>query len=448
MKFFTIRRLTGMLAIALCCSGTSTELSGQDIVICNFDSGSLSEWGSAHGPVEVSRIEVPSDVRHEGVSGRMIEVVSRGPCALISNNGLEQTPYTDGSAIRFRACVPDLEADGTFVFEFRAWHEEMPTRAHMLSKIEVAERGWKTYELPLPWFRPQSDNWMQWEEAGQYGFMFRGSGRILIDNVELVDATREFPSERSPEDLRAVAFGEGGSILRGDHFSIISDAEQLEPDVLMGQLVILFEMIKEDFPDVESPAPTICLIVFETEQGYREFWPRLGEMYKATVPVPQSSGYTLFDIPASFYLEQYESVRPVYLHEVTHALLTRTFGLAGNGNWVQEGLASHYQTRWSEQDLFELIRPLVEQDSLGSLEEICAIEQLPLNRYGEAAMLVRWLLQDEKRRPQFIELISDQSPARSLEIADVCRGYFEVSVAELESEWKAWLILELEKREK
>lgn len=96
---------------------------------------------------------------------------------------------------------------------------------------------------------------------------------------------------------------------------------------------------------LDGPTPP-ALLIFATPEKYQEFWMEMGRTWNATITPPKSGGYTIQDIATSTYSARLGPYRPVYLHELTHALLAHDVRLmTGNDrHWpLHEGLAAYVQ---------------------------------------------------------------------------------------------------------
>jgi hypothetical protein len=191
-------------------------------------------------------------------------------------------------------------------------------------------------------------------------------------------------------------------------------------------------------PFLQEYARPATLLVFRTEAQYAAFTPRLGLRYQATAPRPQSGGYTILGNATSYWDELQVTLRPVYTHEFVHSVLTRGAALGNSGEWLQEGLAVHYQLKYHPQANFREIvaRGIANADQHLPLEELTNGRPIQANRYWQAATLAHMLMADGKYREQFPRLMTEFAAAGSTELAPQREKILKVIWEELTADWK------------
>ena len=309
-------------------------------VLEDFDQpGGLGERWTASEGMFLERTAVPGDVRHEGVTGRMLKVKAVAGGYFASKPDFPAPRFEASSAVKFRMKALGASEEEPLVFEFQAYAKER--KAWRWRKVTIDSTGWQTVELPTRYFRHSGSAYLPWKETRRFAFRFRNAGRIELDGIELVDAPVDtHPSTISLEELARLAFGPKGRIHRSGSFAILTDEPRLKPAETFAELDRMLNMFLADFPGAKLPAQPIPLLIFSNESRYRSFWGDLSAKFNSQGPVPPSGGYAMLGIAGSFYDPAQGSVRPVYVHEACHALIARSLGIASQGGWLQEGLAN------------------------------------------------------------------------------------------------------------
>ena len=206
------------------------------------------------------------------------------------------------------------------------------------------------------------------------------------------------PRSRS-RNFPAWPLGAKGRIHRSGSFAILTDESRLKPAETFAELDRMLKMFLADFPGAKLPAQPIPLLIFSKESRYRAFWGELAKKFNSQGPVPQSGGYAMLGIAGSFYDPGQGSVRPVYLHEACHALIARTFGLASQGGWLQEGLANYYQLRWGKKDTGVFAQNLLANRRLVPLGKLLDGSPVGMKNYAQVALFIEWILATRKGTP-------------------------------------------------
>jgi hypothetical protein len=179
-------------------------------------------------------------------------------------------------------------------------------------------------------------------------------------------------------------------------------------------------------------------IVFETADEYRQFIPRMARRFNLRIDPPDSDGYTLEGISVSSWSEKFGSLRPVFVHEFLHGYLSRTARLPLRGDWLHEGLATHFQLRLHPQDdLSQVIAAgLSSAERALPLNQLCDGRRIPTNRYWQAATLCQLLLSEPKYRRQLSKLFERLTTTNSTDLGPHLKPIWETDWDQLTADWR------------
>ncbi len=405
----------------------------------NFEQlGKLGDRWTAHSGVRLERVSVPPGVKHEGVERRMLQVVASVGGVFASTPDFPRCRFHAATAVKFRVEAPGATASNPLVFEFQVYATER--RAWRWMKVTIDAPGWRTVELPTKYFRHSPAAYLPWEETRRFAFRFRNAGRLNLDTIELVDASfTTRPGELSLEELGELAFGAKAKIHRGKTFAVITDEPRLKPDETMAAVDEMLAMVLADFPTLKAPKTPSPLLIFSAEVDYRAFWGKLASKFSSDDPTPESDGYSMEGIAGSFYDPRLGSVRPVYVHEACHALITRLFGISNEGEWLHEGLANYYQLRWAKQDLRGIAKTLVAQRRLISLEGLLSGRPIGMENYAQAALFIEWIMANATRKERFLPAIRYMAKQGSTAFDPAAKIHFGASVQRIATSWFRWI---------
>ena len=406
-------------------------------VLEDFDQpGGLGDRWTASQGMFLERVVVSGEVRHEGVAGRMLKVKAVAGGYFASKSDFPDPRFVASSGVKFRINASGVSKQQPLVFEFQSFAKER--KAWRWTKVSIDSAGWQTVELPTRYFRHSGSAYLPWKETRRFAFRFRNAGRIELDGIELLDAPVDtHPSTISLEELDRLAFGSKGKVHRSGSFAILTDEPRLKPKETFAELDRMLNMFLADFPGAKLPAQPIPLLIFSKESRYRAFWGELAKKFNSQGPVPQSGGYAMLGIAGSFYDPGQGSVRPVYLHEACHALIARTFGLASQGGWLQEGLANYYQIQWGKKDTGVFAQNLLANRRLVPLGKLLDGSPVGMKNYAQVALFIEWIL--ATRKECLLPVIRGLAKQGSSALAPLAQVHFGKSLASLEREWIDWL---------
>jgi hypothetical protein len=197
------------------------------------------------------------------------------------------------------------------------------------------------------------------------------------------------------------------------------------------------ELFSSDFPEDGKGNFFVPLLIFKSKKSYQEFWAVLSGKFNSIGPVPNSDGYAMLGIAGSYFDSEYGLVRPVYIHEVCHALIARRFGIASQGGWLQEGLANYYQLKWGEKDTSVYAKNLLTNRRLVPLANLLDGSPVGMRNYAQVVLFYEWILATRKDRIE--DVIRGVVKQGSSNLEPLAQAYLGQSIVGLEKEWIQWL---------
>ena len=166
-------------------------------VLEDFDQpGGLGERWIASEGMFLERVAVSGNVRHEGVTGRMLKVKAVAGGYFASKSDFPDPRFVSSSGVKFRINAYGVSKQQPLVFEFQSFAKER--KAWRWRKVSIDSTGWQTVELPTRYFRHSGSAYLAWKDTHRFAFRFRNAGRIELDGIELVDP----PSTLNPPQFR------------------------------------------------------------------------------------------------------------------------------------------------------------------------------------------------------------------------------------------------------
>ncbi|MFP6900381.1 MAG: hypothetical protein VCA36_05530 [Opitutales bacterium] len=405
----------------------------------NFEQlGELGERWTASQGMQLERVNVPPDVRHEGVERTMLKVNAVAGGYFASQPNFPRCRFHAATSVKFRVEAPGASVANPLIFEFQVYSTERT--AWRWSKVTLDAPGWRTVELPTRYFRHSPAAYLPFEETRRFAFRFRNAGRMNMDTIELVDASfTTRPGELSLKEIGQIAFGEKATIHRGKTFAVITDEPRLKPDETLAALDQMLAMVLSDFPSLKAPKSVPPLLVFSDEARYRAFWKQLADKFNSQGPTPSTDGFSMLGIAGSYYDPRLGSARPVYLHEASHALMARLFGIASEGDWLHEGLANYYQLHFTKQNPAGIAKTLVAQGRLIPLDQLLNGRPLDIKHYAQAALFIEWIMANGTRKERLLPAIRHMAKQGSTAFAPAAKVHFGASIQRLQTSWLRWM---------
>jgi hypothetical protein len=414
------------------------EGGGGPLYVEDFDrAGGLAGHWEGIGAIRASRVPV-TGATIPGVAGKMVRVEAR-PRSSLRTAPLAGRPALDRcERIVFRVDAASATPARPVVLEVQFL--AAGRRAWWWRKVELDRPGWREVDLPLSDFRT-GGGVPSWEEVDRLGFSFRTGATLELDGIELRRGRAPGAAYLSTAELGREAFGGGrpARVLRRGPFVVSTDEPGLDEARLLDALAAMYGRTRADLPGVPPPSRPVPLLIFAADRDYRAFWPRFARRFEAELAAPRSGGFTALGVASAPSAADPTTVRPVFVHEASHALMGQMLGLDNRGEWLFEGLATRYQLAFSGQDIGPIVRAgLAEVRSRTPFEDLLDGEPIPEARYWQASLVIDWLLADPGRRERFFAALGAMRRRGSTDLRPLVRGHFGVTLAELEASWLAW----------
>ena len=384
-----------------------------------------------------------ADLAGEGLGGKLLRVAGESGTIVAIRSGAPRPDYRGSRAIRFWLRAPDATADAPLTVEVQLHSRDR--RARFWHKVTLDEPAWRREEIPLRYFRHSGGFYLDWDEIERFGWYFRDAGTLELDGIEFPPAETPGETALRPVDLNRIAFAGNGGTHTSAHFTVVTDAE-FEVAELLAELERLHGLVAADFPGVAARRERVPLLVFAREADYRAFWPAFAGKFRAEIAPPTSDGFAALGVAATWHDPAQGAVRPVMLHEATHGLLAREFGLANRSEWLHEGLASRYQLHWTRQDATALMKPRFLRGQATPLSRLCDGGPITLRDYSQAVLVVEWMLGDPARRRAFDAALAEMRKRGSTKMQALAPDCFGQDLAALERAWSDWLRARIEGR--
>ena len=320
----------------------------QPTVILDFETGEPADGWSIRN-LALAEITVPAGKTASG--GRALKLISKGE-RKGSYRGLIQrdisvNDWRAASALSFHARV---EANGPIAMRIIGIRKPGP--AGLLRRFTLEPGEWREVILPLKDFRENIfDQVCGFDRIDRLLIRWdRGAGAVSIDDIRLVPGHRgDLSCTPTTADRIAVGFGPDAAkakTFESKHFVVLTDvgsASKRTVKPLLDRLEQGLEVLRQRYRLDGSFGDKVPLYLFASDAGYRAAVTRIGKHYGAGITPPKAVGYSFFGVGLSVFAPASGWKRPVFLHEAMHGAIHRLLGVASNGNWIQEGLASAVQ---------------------------------------------------------------------------------------------------------
>lgn len=386
-----------------------------EIPLEDFDRTPLGKRWSANGPVKAERTAVTEPAA--GAAGQALHLTAEGRSAVISKPGtlaLKELPKAEQLVFRARGGKEATVFDMVF--------PEEDGKACFWRKVELPAGGaWQEIRLPLAWFRWESGRVPDWSRVTSLGFRLRSPTELWIDGLALCDDDPARGADVTLAELEALAFESLPAPARhkdAGAFWLLTNAPALELDKLAEHLFKVLAQLRADLGLPEKGGRPVVLIVFAEDAQYRDSVGRYAKQLNAAAEAPKSDGFHLQGVALSCWKEAQGTLRPVFLHEFVHGTLSELAGVdSARMCWLQEGMANRYQLEFHPQASLAgiIAEGLAKPDCRTELKVLCNGENIPMNRYWQAATVVDLLLTDPALRtkvPALMEAIRREGSTR------------------------------------
>ncbi|MFH0887800.1 MAG: hypothetical protein V1871_01155 [Planctomycetota bacterium] len=305
---------------------------------------------------------------------------------------------------------------------------------------------WTSLDFPLYLWRWDNNYAGDWAEVTTFVLNIeKGESELYIDDIKLTRATHNMSW------LASFAFPAGKNrILLEDGFLLATDAfEELSDDdlkTLLEKVRPIRAWIHSIFKKASRPFggdSPVSLLIFRNTDDFQEFYKKLGLAWGVNINPPKAGGYTVQDIAASTYNEKLGINRPVYFHELVHALVARELRiLPGNPryNWLQEGIANYlqvclYPESLRQESFINNFSKPISRDGKSFFKplEHLLTKPISMDNYAQLASFVLFLVE---RHPDYLDHIG-LNLADGKEISQVLSD-LGTSFDKLEEEYIFW----------
>lgn len=325
------------------------------------------------------------------------------------------------------------------VFEL-AFHDPA-SEGRFWKVVELTDDQWHDVDVELAMLRYDRGRIPSWDDVNAWGFTFRTAADLQVRSFELWQDGDVASPNLDVDRLRA-AFPDGGAV-RQKHrgsFVVITDHEALDLDAVLEALVQMQRHTRQLFPNLPAPSRPVPLLVFSSESDYREFWDTYGSSVGSPArPLAEDHGYTWQGIATAWYSDAYGPVRPLYVHEASHALLERSLNVDAQRSWLFEGLGNLEQLDVSRQNIASVYRyGLARSDVKMPLEELLDGTPIPTSRYWQATLFVEWMLDDPERMAALAAASEDMRRSGSVDLRPHLERHFGMDLARFSASFWAW----------
>ena len=430
-----------LLVAVLCWSGGARA---EDQLLFDFDRRSLSDDWSAMGRITVAREPVPSASADAGIvpSGRGASADTAGGGGLFAKSGKVPRDWRQFESVSFWVYRAPDEARRrpTSTIEIQIY--ESDGKARFWRRVDLAHTGWKRFSEPLRWFRYGDQRLPRWDRVDRFGVWFRDAADVTVDAIAASRGDEKVASEIKTADLVSTAFPDADPrqvrVLENDLLRIVTNAADLDLQALADHLKWAADLVRRDLPLIENPASPATLIVFATQQGFQKFPGRLAKRMNSSGPVPTSGGFTTHGIGTSYWDAKFGTLRPVYVHEFVHSLVTHGALLDNHGEWFQEGLASYYQIQaHAQKNLSQMVIHGIENEGARlPLPKLLNGRPISTRLYWQALTVIELLITNKAYRPHWPALIAAFQETGSTDIRPHLGPVLKTNWKEFEEAWE------------
>lgn len=267
-------------------------------------------------------------------------------------------------------------------------------------KIELEPNTyWQEIQVPL--YRFARKNGPYWKNIQALVFYAHHEGEFQLAKLQLLPASAGHCGLIEPSEMLVArtTFGtpDAAKTFHSKHFRLITDAP-LEGEKILQHFEELLTSFQKTFSLSEAPELPLTFVIFQEKENYLQFCSKtVQDVYGLKLSPTLSDGRTFFDYCASSYSEHLKENRPVYIHEMTHQLISKYLGFDVDQYWIQEGIASLFQRDFFKEptSLNTAIQKMVSQKAWKPLQKLDARYLPPTSEYLQMLTLVEFLLKGE-----------------------------------------------------
>ncbi|MBI5723301.1 MAG: hypothetical protein HZA50_05035 [Planctomycetes bacterium] len=306
---------------------------------------------------------------------------------------------------------------------------------------------WTRLFWPLTAWRWGSDRAGDWTQVKSITLVVESEAQdIQLDELAFTGS----PASGAQADwLLKVAFGKKKHLTAGEQpLLVASSSSHKQPD--MDKIAANFKLVEtwmgRVLGDAVRPVGGDCpaaLLIFADAKDWQGFFTRLAADWETSAVSPTGTGFTIQTYATSTYSDKFGWDRPVYLHEMCHALAARQLrllnGVAGHW-WLQEGLANYlqlclYPSSLNRDEFAANFTKPVDQTGKGFFKplKMLVTKDAGTQEYAQLASLIGYMLEN---KPQLlIDLV--KATADGKKIAEAFDKN-NVSLDDVEKAWFDW----------
>lgn len=347
----------------------------------------------------------------------------------------------------FKSLKVRIKADrpirvGDFVVQFINTEDD-----YLSSQLPGLDTKWQTVELHLAYFNPRKSPDPERIKSLKLLSWIQEPATIRIKNLELIKGRKGIKSwEPTEKDQLTRIFGSDRVkkvlTIETDHFKVLTDTRAVKGKFIQCledhhdfiQKNLLFPPLKEK----------VTIYIFRSRDDYKRFCVRSGAYTKDEAE--RTAGHCNSRYFATYYKEPNS---PIIVHELTHAMVYKTFGSYG-GSWLHEGFAEYAEMAFKKRDIAKEFAVNLKNGQFTSLHDFLTIRSLAFSGnikdsqsvsklYTQAAAFFAFM-----RKGPFAESFEELATALtsrrlgSLGEIQCIESVYGMSLDEIEAKWIEW----------
>lgn len=395
----------------------------------------LSDRWVTVGNARAAKVAVPEDGVPDGVSYRALKVDGGAGAVFAARANFPRPSWWKGDRFRFRASAPGATPARPLVLAVEFYARER--KAYFRREVKLTGADWRLVEIPLRFVSPGLGK-LKWEECHRFAFRFRTPGSVQIDAIELVETDRRRPTEVTAEEIGKLAFGGSARSETNARFAVFSDQPGHDLKAALAEVEKAYVTFSKDFPALAPPPRPVPVLLFGKPADYLAFWTNLAEQYGKTAAAPRPEAHCLLGAAGASVGPDGKPPEKLST-ELARLLLASGYGLSdAGGDWLSEGLASHYEYAAKGENLHELTKRALVAGKFLPLSRLLDGKTFPRGYAPQAALFVKYLLEHPSRRDAFDRAIRYMSATGSLNFAAASQAKFGATLRLLEDAWLKW----------
>lgn len=457
MNLFRIRRVTAILACAILILQSAWPVAcARELLTFDVAAGDEQLSVLSKSTLQMWHPEVQLPAEGPVPSGRAVRLSGpKGGGFVSKSTALSELDWRKTRTVLFWVHRSEEEAQQNPTVSLDVLLLDDDRKTWFWRKVDLTHSGWKKVELPLAWFRWSDGRIPRWDQVRRIGFLLRDPAELTLDTVwaESTETTRgdfptaeliapvAFPPSDKPNDVKV-------RTLETRDVQLLTNVADLDLERLAGHLESVAKQVRRELPFLPELDRGPLLVIFPTREEYRQFVPRYVKQLNSVAELPGSAGLTIEGISASSWDKQFGTLRPVYTHEYVHGFLCHTLRLPSQGDWLHEGLASHFQLTFHPQENFAgLVQAgLKNPKSHDPLKDLCNGKRIADSRYWQAATLCRMLLTEERFRDRLPTLIDRLHESKTTDLGPHLKAVWNTDIDQLTTAWRDFCEREYGKR--